>query len=472
MGKPQSRPTVQNRMLFGIGVFVFLFVACMVWGLIESAPDATPGKTKDDVFYDNIAFNIVSGNGYSYDFSIEEWRKPYVETNFDEINAWALNTEIQAGPTTSRAPGFVYLLAAIYKTVGRDWAVVRLVNAFILAVGLSILICCVRKHFGNLVALISMATTALDFGVLSTCGQIMTEALGTTMLVVTFTVLIDVWNKMVCAEHSRAIPLSRWAIIGILFGLTMLVRSNLIAWLMLLFGLVGLLIVIFYTRKKLNEKANDENANLRKLLQSAVVFFFCAILVCLPWWVRNCIVSRHFSPFGSAGDIGWVGGYSDEAFENNGNWYLPNVVNLQKEWMAEYGAAQADTSLAEKEYMMGQRSKEVGLKWIKNNLNKMPELMIKKGLNHFALIDQPQPWIPFVNLLLMIGVFTGIVLSWKRFGFWIALILFMSAVSTMLLWSHHGRYSIPIRPLWHVTSAIGVVCFWSRVFRFVNQRRQ
>ena len=109
---------------------------------------------------------------------------------------------------------------------------------------------------------------------------------------------------------------------------------------------------------------------------------------------------------------------------------------------------------------MGQYSRAKGNEWAKRNLPLLPKLMFGKALNHLALINQSHMIVHWLNGLILFGAAIGCGVTWKRMGFWIALILFLSLATTMLTWSHFGRYLIPIRPLIHIASAIGTVYFW------------
>ena len=114
---------------------------------------------------------------------------------------------------------------------------------------------------------------------------------------------------------------------------------------------------------------------------------------------------------------------------------------------------------------MGQFSREQGNQWARENWQQLPSLMIDKALSHLALINRPVKIVPWLNALLLAGAVIGCLASWSRFGFWVALILFLSTATTMLTWSHEGRYLIPVRPLIHCAAAIGTVYFWRWVLQ-------
>lgn len=75
-----------------------------------------------------------------------------------------------------------------------------------------------------------------------------------------------------------------------------------------------------------------------------------------------------------------------------------------------------------------------------------------------------------VNGMLFFGAIIGCA-TWRwPFGFWIAAIVSVSLLTTMLTWPHYGRYSIPIRPLIHVACAVGTVNFWTWVLGKLSAR--
>lgn len=87
-----------------------------------------------------------------------------------------------------------------------------------------------------------------------------------------------------------------------------------------------------------------------------------------------------------------------------------------------------------------------------------------KVLSHLGFYRLPLPII-WLNGLIYFGMIVGCIATRKTTGFWIVVIVSLSAITTGLTWPHFGRYSIPFRPLVHSASAIGTVMLWSHLLR-------
>ena len=403
--------------------------------------------------FTKVSRSIFQWRRFFAQFSGCEFLDPYLEDNDEGQNDWIEGTEVN-GPTTTRAPGFPYLASLVYRQVGRDWDYVRIANMLVLAIGLACLVVSVRCYFGVLAACLTSLTLALDFGVVASPGKFLTEATGTGVFAIACAALLWVWNS---PNEQNVRPFWKWCVLGMLFGICMLFRNPFVGWMLQLIVICVLFSIVLLAAGR----------PAGRFFVASLLFLLISCLVCLPWWARNCNVSNAFLPFGSAGTIGFVGGFSDEALVNDGNWWAPVVIESQTQSMFDHYVE--DLSLAEQEYLMGADSVESGLAWIKENPGKLLPLSFKKALNHLGLIGQAHPLIPLANSLLLLGALSGCVLSWRKFGFWVAVITFLSLATTILTWSHHGRFAIPIRPVWHAATGIGIVLFWSWV---LGMRRQ
>ena len=451
-----SETQTESNLSIGFGLIVFaLFLGAIYCWISYFQPSwgAIPGDKGDDVFYDSIAYNLANYGEFGLNFNDLEWLETYETHNQNGEYDWIflLNAD---GPTTSRAPGFPFAVAGVYRMLGRDFDMVRVFNMLVLAFGLTWLIMSVQRHFGYLAAAIATATLMLDFGILANAGYLVSEPLGTGLMAITFSLVIWAWNSPI--ERKR--PSWRWALVGLLFGLTMMVRPPVVIWLMQLLVLVVLATLVMLIRRR----------SPLRLLQGAFLFFLVVMLVASPWWIRNCKVANQFAPLGSAGSFGCLGGYSDETFENWGNWHAPVVVRRQAQTIRERDLS--EMNLAQEEMVMGRDGTQEAMDWINKNRHQLPKLMGMKALNHLALVQQADPKIPIANALILIGALIGVYGTWRRYGFWIALVTFLSLATTVVTWSHNGRFAIPIRPIWHVGCALGILYFWSPRFRKLNSK--
>jgi hypothetical protein len=203
------------------------------------------------------------------------------------------------------------------------------------------------------------------------------------------------------------------------------------------------------------------------LIRPAAGFCVGVVLVAGPWWVRNCLVTKAFAPFGTSGSFGIAGGFTDAAYANGGNWDPEIVLASQRQTLSKPGML--EKSLPEQEYLMGKNSNQLAKTWIAENREKLPLLMLKKAYSHLGFYRQPWPLV-CLNGLMLFGAVLGCYASRNSLGFWVAVFVGLSVVTTMLTWSHYGRYSIPIRPLIHVASAVGTIAFWKYVIGKLGQR--
>jgi hypothetical protein len=409
---------------------------------------APPGSMGDDVYFENIAFHLAKNEGVKLDFQNEEWRQPFRDANRDKQYEWVLALR-HKGITTSRSPGFPFMVAAIYRVAGRNFLIVRLVNAVILAAALSCLLSVIYRWHGPVVAILALVTLSLDYFVLVTAGQIMSEALGIAISSVMFAICIWISHAPRMSDRSQTFA---WLGVGLIFGVASLVRANLNAWLLIIVAclIAGLLFQCF------------RRCACRPLLKYGLSFCLGVGLIASPWWIRNCVVTESFAPFGTSGSFGLVGGYCDAAYADWGNWNLPASVASLRQTTKRPGFFQL--KLAQQEQLSGQDSVGLAKHWILNHWEKMPSLMGMKIVNHLGFYNQPVP-ILWLNGILVVGAMIGCYATRRGTGAWIAIFLLLSIFSTSLTWPHYGRYSLPVRPLMHVASAIGAVYFWSWVLR-------
>ncbi len=427
--------------------FAVLLPATWFCALRECGGDwnAVPGAQRDDVFYDNIAWQLSRGQRFSLDFQNESWLQVYRDATDGIDRQWIFQTRV-AGVTTSRAPVYPVLLSLVYRTVGRRWELVRIGQVIFLPAGLALFLVWVGRRAGSIwISFVGAVTMAADFGILGTAGQLMSESPGVLLVALSLFVLDRAWQRQTAAA---------WCLAGLVFGVAILLRSTLVGWLVLAGGL-------FFVAVCLRLLMQPQSG--RRLLVSGCCFFCCSAAVCMPWWVRNCTVAETFEPFGSAGRIGMAGGFCDGAVRLRGNWSLDEVHAVQREAVKTAGFG--GLTLARQEHLIGTLSSARAKDWISRNPQTLTRMTLDKALNHLVLISQPVLWIPVCNAILLAAAAIGVFLSRSSIGGWILLATLLSLGTTMLTWSHYGRFSIPIRPFWHVAAAVTVVVFWQRILR-------
>lgn len=440
---------------FRLLVFAVLLVAIAFWiDFSDESFRGSPGRQGDDVYFENIAYHLAKGEGIRFDFTDETWRKAYREANPDGVNDWVFHLKVR-GATTSRSPGLPLVAAGIYRLVGRDFLAVRIVLSLSMAAAMTLLVVCVSMRFGWLVGAMATVTLSLDYFLLRTTGQFMTEGPGAILVSLIFCAILHLTDSQ--RELSRLGRAIGWTGVGLLYGFGILVRANLNAWLLLaIVGLAGLILIQAIRRRP-----------IAWLVVPAAYFGLGVVIVSGPWWVRNCVVSKAFCPFGTSGSFGLAGGYSDIAFSQWGNWDPQAVDVAQATVLARPGIF--SKSLAEQEFEMGIESTRMARQWVSDHSAKVPWLMLYKACSHLGFYRQPAI-LMWINGLLYFGALLGCAYAWRWFGFWAALIVVLSLVSTMLTWEHFGRYSIPIRPLVHAACAVGTVSFWRMILSARKQK--
>ena len=421
--------------------FVVILVATNTWTHISRDRWDTPPLpfNIDGVFYDSIGFNLSLGNGFSVDFTNDEWKQVYRNCNregrYQQKYDWIMRQH-DRGPTAMRSPGYPLFLAGVFRTFGRSWDAARMAGSVLVSLGLALQLAWCRQQFGWWTSLLACATIFVDYSIMNTAGLIASEPLA----------ILVVGAFMVAAIHAYQSPtFLKFSIAGILFAATMLTRGN---WNLafLLMTVASLLLVSAQVRKRIHP------------VSPAHLFTFwvvCAVLV-MPWWIRNCQVTGHFQPFGTAGSNGLVGAYCDESFNDFGNWQNQLYRQNQIQVLADLDTSQM--VLAEREYVTGKASTAKAFAWAGQNWTRLPQLGIYRYLSHWGFTNRTVPWPAKIgNGLLILGGFLGCFMLPARVRSVVGFILLIDALVVMVTWAHVGRYGIPLRPLLHIGFATLVI---------------
>ena len=435
-------------------MFCVFFAATWIWALGKHGALHAPPLpyNKDGVFYDNIALSLAHGRGFSVDLKDEEWRERYEAFNtlpkFNDRYSWVVKLD-DVGPTALRSPVYPTALAAIYRSLGWRWDVARLGGIFFVSAGLSFLVTWSWKRWGIIVAATATSTLILDYSIMHSAGIIASESLAVGVVALLF--VAAVWSF----ENPG---FRRFALVGVLFAFLMLLRGS---WqLGLLLMLCGCLLLLFPgVRSRLYPVRTGH----------VITFFAVSMLMAMPWWVRNCLVSGHFQPFGSAGANGMVAAYCDESLLHFGNWQSSVYRNHQSSFRKRHDVA--ELSLAEREYLSGRESLSKSLEWSRYNWYRLPKLMLFRFLSHWGLFNESVPVPAMVaNIALLVVGFIGCVSTRGRPRQIFLLILVIDALVVMLTWAHVGRYAIPIRPLLHIGYGVAISLLFHRIYIWYSAR--
>ena len=444
---------VSNSLSFTI-FFAILSLATLGWIIVsENSLTGPPGAMGDDVYFENIAFQLAKNEGVKFDFRDPDWKQPYIDSNDRRQNDWILLLNHQ-GLTTSRTPGFPLVVSMIYRIAGRRFEIVRAINLLLLAGGIALLLQMVFQAHGTIAAGLALFTISLDGFVLRTAGQFMNEAIGTAILCALIWACVGLSTTTTDAAVGTKHAFS-WLLVGVLFGVGALVRANLNGWIPMI--VVALTIVVLWRIKF--------GRSWRPVAWGGLCFCIGVVAISMPWWIRNCQVTGGFAPVGTSGSFGLVGGYCDEAYADFGNWSLAASLESQRISMNKPGFY--ELPLAKQEFLMGQDSVQLAEKWMVEHWTQMPKLVAMKAISHLGFYRQPVPLL-CLNGLLFFGAAIGCYVTRKNFGFWVFSCVALSVITTSLAWPHYGRYSIPLRPLIHLASAIGTVSCWREVLLWLG----
>ena len=429
----------KNAIVFAFATMFFLLITCTLSRSGEFADPPAPWNV-DGIFYDNIAFNINHEEGFAVDLFAQPWREAYLPSeppdgdHVDSNYAW-LGPVKGTGPTALRSPAYPYALSLIYRTFGHRYDVARIFGCIFVSLGLAVLLTFSASRWGYLSALIAATTLTIDYSIMLAAGTLATESLAILIFAITFLLVVNAY------ERSSVLL---WAIAGFSFAALMLTRGIWsLGYLILIVSLVAFWIPPIRSRLGLFQQKH------------LVAFLAVATIVAMPWWIRNCQTTGHFTPFGTAGSCGFVAAYCDESLDDHGQWqaevFTRNQIEVNK-------TVDMDTiKLAELEYITGQQSMRKTKAWCLANWNQIPQLMWYRGLSHWGFYNPsvPRP-LQIANIwLIVVGLAGCFFATGKSKGVFIVVLLIDTSL-VMLTWEHLGRYAIPIRPVVHIGYGLAI----------------
>ena len=202
-------------------------------------------KFKDD--YDQIAINVIKGNGYRY----------YPET----------------ADTLTRPPLYVLLLCSVFYLFGKSLLAVQVVNILLgLATVLVVRSLCLQLKLSNIATLIAMALSFFHPAV------VLAESRGGIESIFTLSLTLFVLLLYKALENNSRIY---YAFAGLILGTSLLVKS-----LCLFFPLV---LLIYFVIRDTPRKCWDNVVNV-------AVLTTVTLLVISPWIIRNYRLTESLVP--------------------------------------------------------------------------------------------------------------------------------------------------------------------------------
>lgn len=222
------------------------FLALVIRLLIVLFSPFPEAEFEDHAEYNNIAWNLLQGHGYS------------IETE-------------SHNKTARRGPTYPLFLAAIYSVFGQNYTAVYVIQAILSTFTCLIIYLLGKKSLDDdRVGLIAALGAALYPAFWEFNRQLMTETLFTFLLAM----ILLLWIKTIKENSARWYPL-----IGIFIGIGSLCRTTLAT--LPVFILLGLLLL--YQDKK-------------RAFINGVTVFLATCLVIAPWAARNYFVFHRFIP--------------------------------------------------------------------------------------------------------------------------------------------------------------------------------
>ncbi len=457
-----------------------------------------PKPVGDGPDYENVAYQISKGRGWSIDWTDAGWQQPYIEasqpqavTNDDADSGSAspttewpiadysaqLSRTDGLAATTARPPLLPFINAMIYAVVPRGptaFAVMRVLLAICIAVAGSVAVAIsvrvvsqlTKRWWPTLVAaMVTMALTVLDRTVRSYATDFLTEPVAL--------LLTQLWVWSLCElllvpilhpskpssdqpAHLRwQLPWQRerWlvGISGVLLGLMVLTRSLMVLW------IPGVWLMILLATRIRYRNFFSLNAFDRVLLPTfsedcrrATAIVGIAMVVCAPWWIRNCIVLKNFMPLGTQGPITLVGGYNDDAIALKGQWHVGPEIRLRRE--AEIEVPNAD--IPAREVHVARRASAQVKTWIRQHLGTLPNL---------AWVRLKNEWNPYNGRALAFRLAALVGLCWlftlhRSAALLLGGVIIVNSITVMMLYSVGGRFLVPTYGILYTLAGIGIGC--------------
>lgn len=400
-----------NRTLLRRLAFTAIFLASFgiyVTRASTSGAFREPPETGDGHDYDAIAFNVWQGRGFGYQWSDEEWRKPYEGIPRYRL---LLSRKSDYYPTTYRPPAMPYLLTAVYAIAGRNFTAWRVVNCAITA-GAVTTAAIISAQFGGIPAAAVTAAILLQSRELTRySAMFMTEPLAALML----TLLAWTWVRNAKdGWTARRAMLSGAAMGGLLAARTIFILTT------------PVLAIL---------PGNDLSFGSRLAWKTKAICLAVAIVVISPWWIRNIVVLDAFMPLGTQGGINLPMGFGPRALRHQGIW----ASNPGDGW-PEIAALELDVVTSE--VMLAKHRQRLTLNWMMENPGQVLHLM------RLHVTQELKPGRDVYSRWLLPAAAVGAAVLWKFPAAWVlALIVCANILSVAMTYSAGGRFMVPVQPL-------------------------
>ena len=410
-----------NRVLVRRLVHVAIFLAAFAtytMRVVNGGGLREPPESGDGHDYDAIAYNVWQGRGFGYEWSDEEWRKPY-----EGIPRYRplLSRQSEYYPTTYRPPGMPLLLSGVYAVMGRNFAAWRIVNCGIMAGAVTAASVIATTIAGPFAAVLTAAIALQSRDLTRYASMFMTEPLATLMVAL----LTLAWARQASSGWAVAGSIAA----GVIMGGLLAART--------IFILSAPILAILPGR--------DKSFGSWFAWKPKAICLVVAIAVISPWWIRNVIVLDAFMPLGTQGGINLPMGFGPRALRFEGVWHS----NPEDGW-PEIAAQKLDTVTSE--VKLAQYRQELTISWMLDNPRDVVRLM------WLHVSQELTPGREFYTkwLLPLAGV-AALVLFRSPAAWTVVFVVCANVLSIAMTYSAHGRFMVPMQPLLVALLSAGLV---------------
>jgi len=401
---------MKSQLLRRLVYTAIFFTAFGIYAMRASNSGALkePPESGDGHDYDAIAFNLWQGRGFGYQWSDEEWRRPYQGIQRYRL---LLTRKSDYYPTTYRPPAMPFILSGVYALTDRNFAAWRLLNCGIMA-GAVTTAAVIAAHFAGAPAAMLTAAIALNSRELTRySAMFMTEPLAT------FMVALLAWTWVSNARHGWTT--ARAAGSGLVLAALIAARTIFVLWTPIVLILPG----------------KDLSFGSRYAWRTKLICLVVALAAISPWFIRNIIVTNAFMPLGTQGGINLPMGFGPRAFRSQGVW----ASNPEDGW-PEIAAKKLDVVTSE--VMLAQFRSKLAVGWMLEHPSEVIELM------RLHVWQELRPRRDFLaNWLLPAAALAALVLRRSPGVPAIVMMVCANILSVAMTYSASGRFMVPMQPL-------------------------
>ncbi len=378
-----------------------------------------PSLGGDSIDYDSLGWELAHGRGFQTNFDRADFREAY------RNEQGRLPDQLPHGgprPIAYRPPLYPWALSLTNRLFGRQWTAGRMINIIAMSLTCGLLVGWAARLFGLLPALIAgVHFVAVDWRTRLYAREFLTEALA-ILLIALLTLLLMKLRKRPGGKLSL--------LAGALIGLAILDRSIIVLWTPVL--------AVFLWRWETTRLNNRFQA-----LTTPLLFLLGAALTVSPWAFYNCRRLGRFMPLGTQGLMELSAGYSDAALQNRGLWSNQNLGQDARKIVG-------DATGLEREKRLAQYSAERAARWIAQNWEQLPLLILMK------LAAALKPW-GIGELYISAFALIGLIACRKNAAAQVGLAILAACLfSIAVTWSTAGRFLMPTLFVLHLFAAAGL----------------